>query len=69
MIYFNTKQRLSVIPIIQIDGNHIEHVNEYKYLGVYIDVNLNWNSNVSYMANKISQRLGVLKKSTKASDW
>ncbi len=39
---FGTSQRLrlSVIPNIQIDGNDIEHVHEYKYLGVYIDVNL-----------------------------
>ncbi len=47
-----------MIPNIQIEENDIEHVNKYKYLRV----NLYWNYNVNYMANPISQRLGVLKR-------
>ncbi len=47
-----------MIHNIQIDGNDIEHVNEYKYLGVYIDVNLDWNCHVKYNFT----RLGVLKR-------
>ncbi len=54
--------RLSVIPNIQIDGNDIEHINEYKYLKVYIDVNLNWYDHVNHMVNNISQICGVVKR-------
>ncbi len=54
-----------MIPNIQIKGLNIEHVNTYKYLGVYIDVNLDWDYHVNHMANNISQRLGVLKRVTR----
>ncbi len=47
---------------IQIDGNNIENVNEYNYLGVYIDEGLDWNNHVHQMTNYISQRLGVVKR-------
>ncbi len=62
MVTSSYKLKLSVIPNIHIDGNDIGHIHEYKYLGVYIDVNLNWYYHVNYMANNISQRCGVLKR-------
>ncbi len=59
-----TRQRLGlgVFPNFLNDRNGTEHVNEYNYLGVYSDVSLNVNYHIKYMANKMPQRCGVLKR-------
>ncbi len=40
-------------PTVKVDGNRLEHVTEYKYLGVFLGVNLDWNTDVAHMANTI----------------
>ncbi len=51
-----------VIITVKVDGDHLEHVTEYKYLGVFLDVNLHWNAHIVHIASKISKRLGVLRR-------
>ncbi len=48
-------------PTAKVDGDHLEHVAEYKFLGVVVNVNLDWNTHIAHMSNKISKRLGVLR--------
>lgn len=36
------RQIFSGIPNIQVNNTDIEHVNEYKYVGVYFDVHRDW---------------------------
>ncbi len=40
----------------------LEHVNEYKYLSLHLDGDLNWNQHISGMRRKMSKRLSVLRK-------
>jgi hypothetical protein len=61
---FGTWQRLrlSDLPDISVNGENLEHVDEYKYLGLHLDSHLDWNHHISHVAGKISKRLGVLKR-------
>ena len=45
---------------VSIDGYLLEQVEHTKFLGVYVDSKLNWKTHIDYVANKISQGLGVL---------
>ena len=45
---------------ITVNGEKINRVSETKFLGVYIDDELNWKYHTSQIASKISKNLGVL---------
>ena len=46
--------------MIHINGNMIERVIVTKFLGVYIDQDLNWKHHTAQVAAKISKSLGIL---------
>ena len=46
----------------KIDNKQIEITGVVKYLGVYVDANLNWIPHIHNVANKVSQIIGVLAK-------
>ena len=45
---------------IKINGNKLDECNSYKYLGVYIDKNLNWKDQVDHVCKKVSKACGAL---------
>lgn len=47
---------------IEIEGQQIEIVERFKYLGVIIDPELKFNQHVDYVCKKISKKLGVLRR-------
>lgn len=47
---------------ISVDGNTIQQVNLFRYLGLEIDQNLKWNSHISSICSKISPYIFALKK-------
>ena len=49
------------IPHFQVNGNDINLVKETNYLGLMIDDNLKWESNVECTQKKISRAIGLLK--------
>ena len=49
------------IPWFQVNGNDVKLVHETKYLGVMIDKNLIWESQVKFLQKKTSRALGLLK--------
>ena len=51
----------SVNPAFNVANNNIGLVNETKYLGVMIDANLKWDSQIKNIQGKVSQALGLLK--------
>ena len=55
-------QRSSKVLTVQIAGQMVEHVQAFKYLGVWIDSHLNWETHITKICSKISQRLGVLRR-------
>ena len=50
------------LTLISIDGKPIERVTSTKFLGVYIDNKLTWQTHISQLAIKVSRNLGVLNK-------
>jgi hypothetical protein len=59
-----TAQRLLGIDRlnVQINGQRVEHVQFFKYLGAFFDSSLTWEHHIDKIKAKISQRLGVLKR-------
>ena len=47
---------------VKINGVSLKKCNSYKYLGVYIDDNLNWKDHIQYISKKISKGCGALAK-------
>lgn len=47
---------------ITVDGETINEVNVVKYLGIYMQSNLNWNHHINQLKLKISPALGLLYK-------
>ncbi len=45
---------------LSINGELLEKVDEYKYLGMIFDKNLNLSLHIDKMCSKISQRAGLL---------
>ena len=49
----------------EISNTRLERVNKFKYLGVLLDNTLSWKDHIEYIGNKISSRLGVLRRARK----
>ena len=52
---------MSYIHCFQVNGNDVKLVHETKYLGVMIDKNLKWGTEVKFLQKKISRALWLLK--------
>ena len=52
--------RIAHLPSITFEGTELEWVNEIKYLGVYIDSKLNFNSQLKYVSGRLSKLNGVI---------
>ncbi len=46
--------------ILKIDGVYIEIVDEFNFLGLTLDTNLNWSKHTEKISNKCSKTIGVL---------
>ena len=62
MIVTNKKKPTEGEFRVKINGVDIEKCSSYKYLGVYIDENLNWKAHVDYICGKITKVCGMLSK-------
>ena len=57
---FKPRQKSSICNIqISIDNQNIVKVKETNFLGVILDENLNWKSEVSHVANKVANSIGI----------
>lgn len=45
---------------ILVDGDELEIVHQFKYLGVMIDDKMKFNDNVDYVCKKVAKKVGVL---------
>ena len=62
-----TSQRLSSTKDpdnfeIKVCDDVVESVQVFKYLGVYMDINLNWHTQVKKISKKISSKIGILRR-------
>ena len=61
MIFHHHQRKISnYIPDLKINGQSIERVKEFNFLGIIIDENLTWGAHIQKTANKISRGLGIM---------
>ena len=61
-IVFRSARKQTPIPLIQIDNNVIECVENFNFLGLIITKQLEWNDHIDHIVLKISRIIGVLTK-------
>ena len=56
---FTNKRGDRAIPII-VRNTELEQKNDCKFLGVYIDKDLNWKNHIKYITSKVSKNVALL---------
>ena len=51
--------------VIEISNTRLERVNKFEYLEVLVYNTLSWKDHIEYIGNKISSRLGALRRAHK----
>ena len=59
---FHPPQKRVTFPNLNIDGNRIEFVDYFNYLGIIFDKHMTWNKHIDHISGKISKICGVLNK-------
>ena len=63
MVYHTKKKKKNNVDInIKINNCNIAQVCKIKFLGVWMDEQLTWKSHITYISNKISKVIGILRK-------
>ena len=67
VMLMGTHQKLSSVQsfTVNVNANDLERVYKFKYLGVILDPCLTWNEHIEHIGNKISSRLGMLRRARK----
>ena len=47
-------------PDLQINGNKIERVTEFNFLGLVSQSNLSWNKHINHISLKVSNAIGII---------
>ena len=55
------KKLLKTVKLF-INNQSLTEENSIRYLGIYIDSNLNWKSHINYIAKKVKRSIGTLSK-------
>ena len=62
MLFQNTQNLIHNHEEIVQHGDNIENVDHFKFLGIWIDKNLNWVKNTNEKCKKIAQLLAIINK-------
>ena len=57
---FHTPQKRPVIPNLFIDGIQLDFVDDFNFLGMILDKNLNFKAHVNHLTTKISKTIGIM---------
>ena len=49
-------------PDLQINGNKIERVTEFNFLGLVLQSKLSWNEHINHISLKVSKVIGIIHK-------
>ena len=61
-VIFNRKQKQIAEITLSINGEDIENVEHFNFLGIILDENLSWKNHIDMLSNKISKVIGVMYK-------
>ena len=61
-VIFHPQKKISSNLKLYLNGKELKQELCIKYLGIYIDSNLNWKSQTNYIAKKIKRSIGILSK-------
>ncbi len=59
---FSKKHQPSNVPPLPLGTHSLSKVNEHKYLGLPVTLNLSWTKHITAITAKANRRLGVIKK-------
>ena len=62
VIFYHTKQRIFSPPAIKINGEQIESVTEFNYLGIRINKHLTWDSHANFVSGKICKVISTMRR-------
>jgi len=48
------------LPPLYLGGQKIDRVNNYKFLGIYVDDKLTWKTHIQHICTKLSKTTGIL---------
>ena len=57
---FHMHQKAVTYPDLYLNGNKIERVTQFNYLGLILQANLSWNKHISHISLKVSKTIGIL---------
>jgi len=63
MVFKPSQKRKSHDIQLFINDYKLDQVKETIFLGVILDENSNWKSEISHVANKVSKSIGIIRKS------
>ena len=63
MVFKPSQKRTSHDIQLLINNYKLDQLKETVFLGVILDENLNWKSEISHVANKVSKSIGIIRKS------
>lgn len=61
IVHFCRKTNCTVDPVLFLDGNEIEVVDNHKFLGMNFDRKLNWNRHIKILRNKAMGTIRILR--------
>ena len=57
---FHLHKRVVTYPDLQLNGNKIERVTYFNFLGLILQSNLSWNKHVNHISLKVSKTIAIL---------
>ena len=58
--HHHKKNIFGKVPVVKINNKMIERVQNFNFLGIIINENLNWKSHCDYIANKLTKINGIM---------
>ena len=62
LMLFNTARKRDFSPVLEIEGEQIEVVEQQKLLGVQITNDLKWSANTSYIVKIASNKIWMIRR-------
>ena len=62
LLFHPIQKKLPKSVTLSINNKSFTQENSIRYLGIYIDSNLNWKIHINYIAKKIKRSIGILSK-------